>query len=229
MTHPAAPASACPTLHAARAPHEARGRRERQARLPLAVVLGAAIVVFAALGCTASAPEEESGSTESNLSAGTCGAGFAPCVRGGGGKSCASKHCTGACVSEVAACVAGNGGPSCASRCDGGGGSLNTAVPEACLGAILASAAWCRTPLTCAATLAAACGACVDKGCVAQALNQFACDPGKGGQYAISAPYPDGSCCQVCANGKLDVCDPGLCARPSRPSCNDPDAYGNCP
>ncbi len=99
----------------------------------------------------------------------------------------------------------------------------NTAPAEACVGAVLATAAWCRTPLTCAATVAAVCGTCVDRGCVARALDALACDPGN---TTITGPYPDGSCCSQCANGLTDICDPNLC--PSRPSCNDPDAYGNC-
>lgn len=99
----------------------------------------------------------------------------------------------------------------------------NTAPAEACVGAVLATAAWCRTPLTCAATVAAVCGTCVDRGCVARALDALACDPGN---TTITGPYPDGSCCSQCANGLTDICDPNLC--PSRPSCNDPDAYGKC-
>lgn len=197
-----------------------------------ALLFGVLLLVapLGAAGCSTEAPaqEEEQASTESNLSSGGCQSGFAACVRGGGGRSCASKWCSGACVSEVASCVGGGGGASCSSRCTGTTGPVNTAPAEACVGAVLATAAWCRTPLTCAATLAAVCGACVNQGCVGQALEQMACDPGKGGRYSVVGPYPDGSCCQVCANGKIDVCDPNLCPAPQRPSCNNPDAYGNC-
>ena len=159
------------------------------------------VITLAATACSSSPASQEEGVSTAAFSSCDTGS-FDRCIDGGGGGGCA-KYCPGSCRSAVESCARGGGGKGCADRC-----GANSAPAEACVGAVLATAAWCRTPITCAATLAAVCGACVEHGCVVAALDAMACDPDR---VTISAPYPDGSCCQVCANGLTDICDPGLC------------------
>lgn len=144
-----------------------------------------------------------------------------------------TTSCTGAKAKAHASCLANLGGiAACDKKYRGCTSSFSTKNAEACGAAVVAAGFACATAESvvtvgaCGAAVLAACGTCVDRGCIGELLHQTSCIATK----KVSGPYPDGSCCQVCTNGKLDVCDPNLCPKQPAPSsaCNNRDAYGKC-
>ncbi|MCA9590608.1 MAG: hypothetical protein KC657_35150 [Myxococcales bacterium] len=83
----------------------------------------------------------------------------------------------------------------------------STASAEACIASIAGNIAWCRNVPSCIATVAATCSTC-SRGCVTAIVNTLVCKTTR-----VTGRYPDGSCCTICQDGTIDICDPGVCRR----------------